>query len=250
MRLPWMNRSDRQLWRSARTIADLGLLMASWLEGDIASQPGYMPNCGVDEETEHLVPILAAANRTGYLTTCSQPGLEGPGFDGSTWRQRAAVDGHVSDPLLLRALADAAAETGLYFATQDRIPDRTEAAITVTTVNGEPYTTFGQPLSYSDLRTIWPVIRPEAFHAVATSVHVTIAAPEFGKAGEYLWDVLDQALIETCEARVADGRACIVCGCTEFAPCPGGCAWVAGTPVPLCTACRVTAPADLTIHVL
>jgi hypothetical protein len=241
-----MSLSDRRLWRRARTLADLGLLMASWLEGGIASQPGCMPNYGPDEETAHLVPVLARANRSGFLTTCSQPGLDAPGFDGRRWQQRAAVEGHVADPLLLRALANAAAESGLYFATQDRIPGRAEPGITVTTVDSEPYTAFGRPLTYAVLRTEWPVIRPEAFHAVATSVHVTLAAPEFGEAGEYLWHVLDQALMEVFEARVADGRACIVCGCTDDAPCPGGCAWVIGAPVPLCTACRDAAPADIT----
>lgn len=34
-------------------------------------------------------------------------------------------------------------------------------------------------------------------------------------------------------------RACRVCGCTETAPCPGGCAWVAAD---LCSRCAV-APA-------
>ncbi|MGW1620979.1 DUF6919 domain-containing protein, partial [Streptomyces sp. NPDC002172] len=35
-----MSRSDRRRWRSARTISDLGELMALWLEGTIASRPG------------------------------------------------------------------------------------------------------------------------------------------------------------------------------------------------------------------
>ncbi|GGZ19658.1 DUF6919 domain-containing protein [Streptomyces nitrosporeus] len=40
LRIPWMSRADRRRWRSARTVADLGELMALWLEGEIASRPG------------------------------------------------------------------------------------------------------------------------------------------------------------------------------------------------------------------
>ena len=35
--------SDLAAWRSARTLADLGELTARWLEGTVASVPGY---CG------------------------------------------------------------------------------------------------------------------------------------------------------------------------------------------------------------
>ncbi len=41
---PKMSRTDRRAWKQARTLAELGELTARWLEGDIASQPGYMPN--------------------------------------------------------------------------------------------------------------------------------------------------------------------------------------------------------------
>jgi len=41
-----MSRCDRRAWEQARTLLELGELVARWLEGDIASQPGYMPDCG------------------------------------------------------------------------------------------------------------------------------------------------------------------------------------------------------------
>jgi len=103
LRLPWMSRSDRRRWRSARTVSDLGELMALWLEGKIASRPGYQPRYGPEDETAHLVPTLAALCRAGYVTTQSQPGLVGTGTDGLWWEQRAAVELVVTDPRLVLA---------------------------------------------------------------------------------------------------------------------------------------------------
>ncbi len=61
-------------WRAARTLAGLGELTAEWLEGTIASIPTVVPGYGPDEETAALIPVLAACNRAGYVTTVSQPG--------------------------------------------------------------------------------------------------------------------------------------------------------------------------------
>ncbi len=140
--LPWMSRSDRRCWRSAQTVADLGALMALWLEGDLRSWPGYMPGCGPDEETAHLVPSLAALNRAGFLTIASQPGEAGVGHDGSWWEQRAAVEGFVSDRTLYHRLLDAAEAADLTVAVHDAQAGVDDPAITVTTVDGEPYTAF------------------------------------------------------------------------------------------------------------
>ncbi|MGW9411848.1 DUF6919 domain-containing protein [Streptomyces diastaticus] len=38
-----MSRADSHRWRAARTPADLSDLMALWLEGGLASRPGYEP---------------------------------------------------------------------------------------------------------------------------------------------------------------------------------------------------------------
>ena len=75
-----MRRTDRKRWASARTPADVGELTAQWLEGRIASQPGYAPGCGPDPETADLTGVLAACNRAGFITDTSQPGESGPGY--------------------------------------------------------------------------------------------------------------------------------------------------------------------------
>ncbi|MFD3568461.1 DUF6919 domain-containing protein [Streptomyces sp. NPDC058667] len=96
------------VWRTARSIDDLGENMALWLEGRIPSWPGYLGDEFGEEETNgarHLMPTLIAANRSGFVTTCSQPGSDEV-IDGAHWRQRAWVEGVVHDhsPLLGRLL--------------------------------------------------------------------------------------------------------------------------------------------------
>ncbi|MFD0008987.1 DUF6919 domain-containing protein [Streptomyces sp. NPDC127178] len=191
MQLPWMSWSDRRRWRSAHTVADLGELMALWLEGELRSWPGHMPGCGPDRETTHLVPSLAALNRAGFLTIASQPGEAGTGHDGLWWQQRAAVEGFVSDRTLYYRLLEVAEAASLTVAVDDSQSDVHDTAVTVTTVYGEPYTAFGGRLSNRDMQAIWPVIRKQAFASLATAVRLTIAAPEPGVDGERLWPVLD-----------------------------------------------------------
>jgi hypothetical protein len=166
--------------------------MALWLEGKIASWPGYQPGYGPDDETKALVPTLAACNRAGYVTTSSQPGVDPqPGFDGLIWAQRAAVEGFVRDRDLLRRLADAAYEAGLEMELADQL-DTGERGLTVTTRDGQDYTAFGGHLSARELRRIWPVLRGNALDDVFGAIRITLAAPEYGEAaGKRLWDVLD-----------------------------------------------------------
>ncbi|GHB75906.1 hypothetical protein GCM10010331_74700 [Streptomyces xanthochromogenes] len=167
--------------------------MALWLEGHVASWPGYQPNWGPDEETQELIPTLAAANRAGYVTIASQPGI-GPveGFDGQIWQQRAAVEGFVRNYDLLRALVDAAEKAGLEHEIVDTL-DTGERGIAVTQRGGKPYTTFGGYMSLAELRdTVWRGIGRGALDDVFRAVRVTLAAPEYGAAaGEKLWSALN-----------------------------------------------------------
>ncbi|MEU7802723.1 hypothetical protein AB0B10_26025 [Micromonospora arborensis] len=65
---------QRRRWSQATSVRGLGRTCALYLEGRIPSQPAYLPNCAIDHETRHLVPVLARANRAGLYTTNSQPG--------------------------------------------------------------------------------------------------------------------------------------------------------------------------------
>ncbi|MFI9801970.1 DUF6919 domain-containing protein [Streptomyces sp. NPDC052302] len=193
-RLLERRRQDRW-WKTAATLADLGALMALWLEGELPSWPGYAPGCSPDEETRALIPTLAAANRAGYVTITSQPGVDPEvGFDGLIWQQKAAVEGFVRDPGLLRDLVDAAYEAGLDVEVADTV-DTGERGITVTLRGDEPHTGFGGYLNGAQLRGMWPGIGSGALDDVFRSVRITLAAPEYGAAaGVRVWQVLESVI--------------------------------------------------------
>ena len=172
MRMP---RADRKLWAEARTLADLGQLTACWLEGRIGSQPGYTPNCGPDEETRELMPQLAAANRAGYLTWNSQPGSDGPGFDGRRWQQRAAVCGF-AEPAVADLIRRAASRHGCRVIEDERMP--------CTMVGGQDFTWFGGCLPARDLRNIWSgVVHRDACRAIERARQITVVCPDWGPGG-------------------------------------------------------------------
>jgi hypothetical protein len=243
--LPWMSRTDRRRWRAAGTLAELGELVALWLEGEIASRPGYQPRYGPDEETRELIPVLAAACRAGVVTTGSQPGAREIGADGAFWLQRAAVDAVIGDPQLLRRLVDAAEEAGLDIVINDLLNTPGEGAIPVTTRDGEIVTAFGGALSGRDLHMIWSGCSGTALDEVFTAAQVTLVDPTFGPSNR-LWATLasvaaGEPLPQDLAEADDDQAQCTVCGCTDEDPCPGGCWWVPGQWMQdLCSACSPT----------
>src|SRR5690242_11209625 len=80
---------DRARWHAARTLADLGELTAQWFEGRLRWSPAYPEP---EPETRPLVPVLAAANRAGFVTAHSQPAEP---RDEHGCAQRAAVSGYL-----------------------------------------------------------------------------------------------------------------------------------------------------------
>lgn len=194
MRLPWMTRADRRRWRAARTVADLGEVMALWLEGTVASRPGCAPNCGPDDKT--LAPTLAALNRIRFLTVDSQPGVDAMrGFDGQTWMQRAAVTGFIADEDVLGKLRAVANQRGLLLTVTHRLPQQCAGqpiAVTLHGDNCDAYTVYGSHIEGRRLWAMWPVIRREAYREIAGAWQVTVAA-EYGETGNRLWPLLDQA---------------------------------------------------------
>lgn len=173
-----MDTASRRAWEQARTLADLGTLMARWLTGDLKSQPGYEPGCGPEAETRELLAPLAAANRAGYVTTDSQPGLHHDGR-GSTIRQRAAVCGFVDDPTVLRRLKQAASREGLIVLDGRRNPPWE----IVTTVDGRAFTAFGEPVPARHVRDQWPGLHRQAHKALARAQQITLVHPSWGPAG-------------------------------------------------------------------
>lgn len=182
-------------WAHTRTLTDLGELTAQWLEGGIPTRPGYHGRPA--EETLPLIPTLAAANRAGYLTDCSQPGFDGAGYDGVRWQQRPAVEGFVGDGRTATHLAAAAGRAGLYACSQpaSRWRCRYDSAVTVTrwlSAGGwEPLTGFGVQLSRRELASIYDGCGRAAMQAVQGAWQVTLIDLEWGP-GRRLWELLDQ----------------------------------------------------------
>ncbi|MBT2439800.1 hypothetical protein J7E93_06625 [Streptomyces sp. ISL-36] len=192
IRLPWMTRTDRARWRAARSIADLAGLTARWLEGEVTSHPSCAtPNYGPDEEPAHLVPVLAAANRAGYLTDNSQPGLIELGSDGVLWEQRAAVTGWIdrNNQQMVRRITTAARDAGLLVCV-----DRPGTEVPVTKVDGQDYTVFGAVLP-EYLPVLWPapLIDRDLFATLANATAVTLVDLRYGR-DSLLWPVLAEAV--------------------------------------------------------
>lgn len=181
------SRRDRQAWASARTLADVGDLTARWLEGDLASQPGYERGAGPDTETTPLIPVLAACCRAGFVTNGSQPGE--PVDDG--FGQRAAVEGFASPEAAARIAA--CLPDGLIMLTgRAGWRMRWRQAVVVTMDGGRPFTRFGVVLSRRHLADSWVgygSLHPDAVRALQAAVQVTVVDPEWGR-NDRLWPAL------------------------------------------------------------
>lgn len=193
-RLGMMTRAEKRAWRSVHSLHEIGALMAQWLTGGIASRPGYQPGYGPDVETMPLIPVLAAANRAGFVTDCSQPGVtESAGYDGATWAQRAAVSGWVDNDLSM-GLATNARQRGLWAVTHTpnearRSPSPRSNDITVTTRNGQPVTGVGLLRSRRSVATCFIECSDVATNSLCSAAQISIVDPHW-EPSEVLWTVL------------------------------------------------------------
>lgn len=198
-------RADARLWRRVECLEDVGELTARWLEGDIGTCPGYYGR--PDEETEELIPTLAALNRSGFVTIGSQPG-KGPTRGAweepemRWWWQRAAVDG-LAQPEIADRIQEASAASGLLVVRHERAGWRRswDDAVTVTASGPdetpEPgfqaveHTSFGTHLSRRDLSTCLG----DASVYAGDVPQVTVIDPQWCR-NSLLWPVLTEELVQ------------------------------------------------------
>jgi hypothetical protein len=192
-----MNRSDRQAWQSARSLADLGELTAQWIEGTIGEQPGYCGPSDLDDP-ERLVPVCTALCRAGFVTTQSQEAFDGAGYDGAHWEQRAAVEGFATGEMAARLLAVAYRNRLCVIShgpsTLPRWGVRYGTAVAVTRRAGRDYTGFGTLLSRGHVRGVYGDLHPDAVGAVCSAWQVTVIDPAWGRPGA-LWRVLQDVIV-------------------------------------------------------
>lgn len=185
-----MRRHERKQWATARTLDDLGELMALWLEGEIKSRPGYYGSTDLD--TPGLTALCAALCRAGFVTTDSQRAWLGTNHRGNRVRARAAVSGFCDDARIARLHATAR-DAGVSVLAQRGTPGM-DGAVVVTEVNGSPYYWAGGYPGRDDLIADWSDVWSNrdrsglrrgiswrAFRAVRASWYVAIIDPEWGR---------------------------------------------------------------------
>ena len=199
-----MNDDAASQWAEARTLLEVGELTAQWLEGRIPKSPWYRG--APDPETTEIVPVLAALNRIGFVTTMSQPGR---GLS-EEYAQRAEVSGYAS-----RKLADhleaATCMTDLVMLKLPAVKVRASIPITIDTQGvasdfrtrspvSPAYSFAGCSSNIKELRSLYsegpadlgyPSLSDEAIALMAHSERVTIIDPIWGRR-ELLWSVLGE----------------------------------------------------------
>ncbi|MFG2977740.1 DUF6919 domain-containing protein [Streptomyces sp. NPDC048331] len=236
--LPWMSRSDRARWRSARTLADFGRLSAAWLEGEIRSIPGHRPGRGPAADLTSHIGVLTAANRAGFCTIAAQVGFSDISQRGLR-RQKTAVQGFARDPELIRRLVDAAEEAGLDIILADLLDadDGPGSGVTVTTGAEDEDIVFGYALGIRNLVAMWRGF-PTAVNAFAPALQITLADPNYGPSSR-LWEALAKATAPSAPPSPAPAVLCTACGCTAlgYRTCGDGCEGVTDQSDGRCQAC-------------
>lgn len=187
------------LWRRATTFAELCELGARFVEGRLSLFPGWMAEA-LDEESDALVPALAALNRGGLLTLASQPG-RAPyrGHDGARWAQRAFVAAFASEDAA-RALAPLA-RRGLevaVFGAEERGGERVPVGLRGDT----PYLFAGYGAGPDELGIFAEFLGAAALDGLRRARYLTVVDPLW-EPRDLLWREARRALA----AGYEEGRA-------------------------------------------
>jgi hypothetical protein len=199
-----MSPDDLARWRGARSLEDLGELTARWLEGGIEQTPTHL--APPDTETAALIPVLAAANRAGFVTHQSQPGV--PACDGCA--QRASVSGYAAPPTFARLMAAASDADLMITAARalDAGDDRSYGPFHAITIDdGEEFTWDGIALSRADLDYSYGYeCHPSVVDELFAAWQVTLIDPVWGR-NDVLWPVLQAFAIAAENMTSGTGQA-------------------------------------------
>lgn len=176
---------DRSLWHTARTLEDLGNLTAQWLEGAITHLPAYYGDAP-DEETQTLIPHLAAYNRAGFLTTDSQPGE--PLEDGCG--QRAWVSGFCTEDTCDKIRAACLGTDLIVIYTPPYCDNATQIVITID--DHAEFTWAGGTLDEANIEHYYGEDCPAALDALKSAWQIDVIDPVWGR-NDLLWATLDTA---------------------------------------------------------
>lgn len=177
-------------WREAETFAELCELNARFIEGEIDFSPTYGGD--LEAESKPLIPYLAALNRAGLLTTCSQPGV-----DYGHSKQRAFVDGLAQKDTALR-VERLSMISDLYVMTAE--PGRFHGCRMPITIDDFRPHSWGGDASldeengiFTDVLAFQEYCNDRAMHQLSQASEVCVIDLCWGRVG-YLWTQLANEL--------------------------------------------------------
>ncbi len=176
--------ASRALWLRASTFQELCELGARFCLGELAHFPGWGVDV-LDAESIELEPVLARLNRSGFLTTCSQPGVDAPERE---LRQRAFVAGF-ADAAWIEVARTRVRAAGLRLAVLEPGAELSER-IPVTIERGLVRVELGAAPHAAELACFEDDLAPEVLAVLARMPWVAVWDERFG-ASTRLWDALD-----------------------------------------------------------
>lgn len=189
-----MSAADRSVWASARTLRDVGDLVAKWVAGELKSQASYGGPCDVDEDdAPGLAEALIMLNRAGFVTNSSQAGTDEVDGDKVHWQCYAAVVGFGTAETRKWLTEAVSMCDGLVL--ESCHPQRTfdwRPIVPVTFGNGEIFTDFGRWIDADDIHDTWSgygICRRNARDELIAADQFVIRDTEFGR-NDRLWVTL------------------------------------------------------------
>ena len=179
----------RDVWRAARSFAELCERGALFLEGRLSSFPGWGA-AETDAETDGAAALLARANRAGFLTLASQVGSAQRAADGRAERRRAFLLGFASPALEARLRGRLGPELWVRsFGAREEGGER----IAVGERGHEPFLFAGFGAGPAELEIFADWIAPAALAELAATRLVWVVEPEWDR-DDRLWGRLAGAL--------------------------------------------------------
>ena len=179
--------NKRLMWGNARTLLDLGELVARWLEGRIPSLTHY--DAEPAPETEAIAEILARLNRAGFFTTDSQPGMP---LDNTGFAQRAWVNAYAGEEIAKRVAALGLHTDLIVFVFE---PGQAGGYPLPITVRGfQPVTWDGLGCADVDLYGITDGLSESARGELRAAWNLVVIDPAWGRKS-YLWELVERAVV-------------------------------------------------------
>ncbi len=190
-------------WIDARTPLDLGICTADWLERKIRCMPTRAHYQQVQPETERLVPLLAALNRSGrFVTTNSQPGCtpDRRAWGGVMPFQRAAVMGFVPASKITEVRAALTRQEILLIIAAPGMRASRATMMVSRRPGSQGATYFGAAMSAADIAYEYeaapddptcPGLHPKMIRALQECYQVAAADRRWGR-NSVLWQALQQ----------------------------------------------------------